>query len=209
MTGRPICAYNNFIFENTSKWLHQKLYPLLASQPQHLTDSTSLIKELFTLSLHSNIFLFTFDVESLYPSMPTKQGLEALRKMMLNTYSKRLSSCIYCLSALTLEYHFLEFNAQIYQQTQGTAMGSNFSVAYACLFLCYIEKLPEPNPNLVFYRRDIDDAFGIWQGDEESLRHYLSQDALNFQEFIKITTLVFRTKVNFLEISISIGKDFH
>ena len=107
VTGRPICAYNNFIFENTSKWLHQKLYPLLASQPQHLTDSTSLIKELFTLSLHSNIFLFTFDVESLYPSIPTKQGLEALRKMMLNTYSKRLSSCIYCLSALTLEYQFL------------------------------------------------------------------------------------------------------
>ena len=88
-------------------------------------------------------------------------------------------------------------------------MGSNFSVAYACLFLCYIEKLQEPNPNLVFYRRYINDVFGIWQGDEESLRHYLSQYALNFQEFIKITTLVFRTKVNFLEISISIGKDFH
>ena len=88
-------------------------------------------------------------------------------------------------------------------------MGSNFSVAYACLFLCYIEKLQEPNPKLVFYRRYIDDAFGIWQGDEESLRHYLSQYALNFQEFIKITTLVSRNKVNFLDISISIGKDFH
>ena len=209
ITGRPICAYNSFIFENTSKWLHQKLYPLLISQPQHLTDSLSLIKDLTTLKLPPKILLFTFDIESLYPSIPTKQGLEALNNMLLNSYPKRLANCIYRLSALTLEYHFLQFNGQVYQQIQGTAMGSNFSVAYACLFLCYLENLQEPNPRLIYYKRYIDDAFGIWQGDKESLRDYLDRYAIKFKEFIRITSSISQSKVDFLDLSISIGKDFY
>ena len=40
-------------------------------------------------------------------------------------------------------------------------MGSNFLVTYACLFLCYIESLQENNSNLIYYKRYIDDAFGI------------------------------------------------
>lgn len=40
------------------------------------------------------------------------------------------------LVALVLNHHYLEFNGTYWRQMRGTVMGSNFAVAYACLFLC-------------------------------------------------------------------------
>jgi hypothetical protein len=71
VVGRPICSYNGFIFERAFIWLHNKLFPVLAEQPQHLQDSLTLIRDLETLQFSDKIILFTFDVESLYPSIPT------------------------------------------------------------------------------------------------------------------------------------------
>ena len=157
---RPICSYNNSIFEQTSKWLHYQLLPILLTQKQYLKDSHSLIQTLENLNPPPNSFIFTFDVESLYPSIPPKLELEALRNIISPHFSINKTNLIYNLSTLTLEYHFLTFDSQIYQQIKGTAMGSNFSVVYTCLFLSHLEN-SHPSPHLFYFTRYIDDAFGV------------------------------------------------
>ena len=135
--GRPICSYNGFIFEHPSFWLHYTLYPILQQQKQHLEDSLFLVRNLEDLRLPTNILLFTFDVESLYPSIPTYEGLHPLHNMIQGCFPLGELNLIMSLASLTLQHHYLEFNGGFWQQICRTAMGSNFAIVYACLFLCF------------------------------------------------------------------------
>ena len=38
---RLICSYNGSLFEQTSKWIHHQLLPMLVQQKQYLRDSFS------------------------------------------------------------------------------------------------------------------------------------------------------------------------
>jgi hypothetical protein len=59
-------------------------------------------------------------------------------------------------------------------------MVSNFAVFYACLFLCFLEK-KQGNPQLLFFKRYIDDALGFWDGYEDSLQTFLNSYARGFR----------------------------
>ena len=208
VVGRPICSYNGFIFERTSIWLHHKLFPVLTEQPQHLQDSLTLVRDLETLQFPDSVILFTFDVESLYPSIPTREGLHALREMIKGKFPSTELNLIMTLAGLVLEHHYLEFNGKYWRQVQGTAMGSNFAVVYACLFLCFLEKQQGNPQQLLFYRRYIDDALGFWDGDEDSLQTFLNSYARGLQDHIRITPSISKSGVNFLDVSIYKSNDF-
>ena len=200
---RPICSYNNSIFEQTSKWLHFQLLPILLLQKQYLKDSHSLIQKLEQLTPPPNSFIFSFDVESLYPSIPPKLGLEALRHIISPHFSLAKTNLIYTLSALTLEYHYLAFDNQVYQQIKGTTMGSNFSVVYACLFLSHLEN-SQTTPHLFYFTRYIDDAFGVWTGTKPQLLEYLSFYSRMTNNSIKLTIHTSPTRLPFLDIWINL-----
>ena len=209
VVGRPICSYNGFIFEKTSIWLHHKLFPILTEQSQHLQDSLSLVRDVETLRFPNDIILFTFDVESLYPSIPTKEGLSALREMIKGKFESKELNLIMTLAALVLEHHYLEFDGKYWRQIKGTAMGSNFAVVYACLFLCFLEKVQGNPQQLLYFKRYIDDALGFWEGDEESLKSFLNNYASGLQDHIRITPALSKTGVNFLDIYVYKSNDFY
>ena len=202
---RPICSYNGSLFEQTSKWLHHQLLPILLKQNQYLRDSHSLIQTLENLTVPPNSLIFTFDIETLYPSIPPKLGLIALKNLIAPHFSRQKANLIYALSALTLEYHFLKFDNQTYQQIKGTAMGSNFSVVYACLFLSYLEN-SKPSPHLVYFTRYIDDAFGIWTGSETQLNTYLNFYSIDTNNSLKLTIQTSYTRLPFLDIWVNLDK---
>ena len=174
--------------------------PILLLQKQYLKDSHSLVQTLEHLNPPPNSFIFTFDVESLYPSIPPKLGLEALRKIITPHFSASKANLIYTLSALTLEYHFLSFDNVIYQQIKGTAMGSNFSVVYACLFLAHLENSQSPHPNLFYFTRYIDDAFGVWTGTTLELDNYLKFYSTSTNNCIKLTITTSPFRLPFLDL---------
>lgn len=205
MVGRPICSYNGFVFEHASKWLHYKLFPILLRQKQHLKDSLTLLRDISELKFPPNVILFTFDVESLYPSIPTDEGLYALKHMIRDDFSSGELRFIMALATLILKNHYLEFNNGYWLQIRGTAMGSNFAVVYACLFLCFLENKQFsalPYSDLLYYKRYIDDAFGVWSGTELGLRDFLGAYALGLQSHIKITPTISSSSVSFLDISL-------
>lgn len=80
-------------------------------------------------------------------------------------------------AGLVLREHYLEFEGQVYRQIRGTAMGCNFAVVFACLFLCTLELdlfHSLPSEHLFDLKRFIDDGFGVWTGSEASLLEWLN-----------------------------------
>jgi hypothetical protein len=128
-------------------------------QPQHLLDSLIVVRDLETLQLHYNIMLFTFDMESLYLCIPTKEGLHALEEMIKGKFEITKQNLILTLAGLVLEHHYIEFNNKYWRQIKGKTIGSNIIVVYACLFLCSLEKRQEnPQQLQLVYKRYINDA---------------------------------------------------
>lgn len=216
LVGRPICSYTGYMLEPVSKFLHCLLLPILLEQKNHLPDSVTLLRDLQELKLPHDCFLFTFDVESLYPSIPISAGLLALRSMVTDfiyahNFDPLLIDLISTLAELVLTHHFLEFDGAFYKQVRGTAMGSNFAVVYACLFLCHLEKqltLACNTSCLIYFKRYIDDAFGIWSGSEEALQLLFSAYQSFYPEIV-ITPVVSSSSVQILDICFFKGADFH
>ena len=93
----------------------------------------------------SNI-LVTFDITSLYTSIPHEFGLEAIEYWIYWINSKRSSinerfSLEFILEAiqLILESNNFRFDDIYYHQLMGTAMGSIFAPTYAGLTIRYLE----------------------------------------------------------------------
>ena len=82
-------------------------------------------------------------------------------------------------------------------------MGSNFSVAYACLFLSHLEN-SQTTPHLFYFTRYIDDAFGVWTGTKPQLLEYLSFYSCMTNNSIKLTIHMSPTRLPFLDIWINL-----
>lgn len=186
LVGRPICSHNSYAFKHASIWLHHQLHPILLKQKNHLVDSLTILREISKLEVLVNSILFTFDVESLYPSIPTDLGLHALEGMIHKEFTPSKRKLILSLALLVLNHHYLAFNGVFWHQIRGTAMGSNFVVLYACssvcfnacLFLCFNENqiniVFEPDGYMLYYKLYIDDPFGIWTGPEWRIPEWLT-----------------------------------
>ena len=70
--GHPICSYNGFMLEPLSKFLHHKLISTLLENPNHIPYSVCLLQAIETHCFPTNSMLVNFDVESLYPNIPTQ-----------------------------------------------------------------------------------------------------------------------------------------
>ncbi|CAI5960750.1 unnamed protein product [Closterium sp. NIES-65] len=70
VAGRPICSSTLWVFEHASAVLDHYLRPLLRFSPSHLPNSLALLHQLEDLRVPAEALFLTYDVESLYPSIP-------------------------------------------------------------------------------------------------------------------------------------------
>lgn len=94
-------------------------------------------------SCEENTVLVTFDVVSLYTSIPHKYGLEAI-SYWIETYPLTLHNRFskeFILEGIKiiLENNNCTFNDEFYHQISGTAMGTIFAPTYASLTMGYFE----------------------------------------------------------------------
>ena len=85
-------------------------------------------------------------------------------------------------------------------------MGSNFSVAYACLFLSHLEN-SHPSPHLFYFTRYIDDAFGVWTCTKPQLLDFLKFYGDTTNNSIRLTIQTSPTRLPFLDIWINLLND--
>ena len=202
MVGRPIAASHSYITRPISIFVDELIKPKLR-MPTVLRDSSELIQLLENTVLpHSNCFLVTADVVSLYPNVDTKKALVALDLLLREALAPETPLLIQ-LARLVLENNFLssEFSSDIFHQEYGIAMGTPFAVTVANAFMYHYEKdiVQKYSSYLTLYRRYIDDIFAIWVGPRDTLLEFL--DTLNNKtDRIKLTSCISDSSISFLDL---------
>jgi hypothetical protein len=171
-TTRPVCSDVTSLPHGLGKWVDQQLQPIARAQPSFFQDSYSLRQSLDTLQLPPNALLFTSDAVAMYTNIKTDPALTTISEYIHAEEGKAFHH--YDANALTeaLEIVFrnnlIKFGDTYWRQISGTGMGISPAPPWATIFFALHERsvLSQWNANLLFYRRFIDDIFGIWLLDE-------------------------------------------
>ena len=165
---RPILSATNTYNFALAKWLDDKLKPLSINQ-YTITDTFELVNEVHGLTINSGDMLVSFDVSSLFTNVPLEETIHILAdKAFMNnwfnvTHGLNLSKqdLVDLLRGATKDQLFL-FNGQLYEQTDGVAMGSPLGPLLANVFMCSIEETLERDGKMpAYYRRYVDDTLTI------------------------------------------------
>jgi hypothetical protein len=206
LTLRPICSNINFPTYGISRVVDIMLQDLVKQLPSFINNSLSLVITLEKVTIPpGNVTLFTFDVVSLYPSIPTKQALTMIEKFI---FEKKLSDpasmqAVLSMLELCLVNNFIRFDDQVFKQIQGTCMGTPSAVVFACLFMGTLERawMEKHKSKLLLFKRFIDDGFGISLTDEKETQEIL-EEFNNLHPNIKINSVVSKCSVDFLDLTI-------
>uniref|UniRef100_A0A8C5MGY3 Reverse transcriptase domain-containing protein n=1 Tax=Leptobrachium leishanense TaxID=445787 RepID=A0A8C5MGY3_9ANUR len=207
--GRPIVASSDSVLQPISIFLDRILQPLVLKTRSFIWDSKDVLHRLESLSLDRPVILFTWDVTSLYTSIPNEDGLRAINEALReNAFSEIQIAFLLKLVQFVLCNNLFLFGDTVYRQCRGTTMGSNMAPAYANLFMDAFEK------NFVYshpffarfvhvWWRYIDDVFGIWLGNLEDLETFF-KDINGVSEHIKFTMTHSRERIDFLDLTLII-----
>ena len=201
--GRPVISNSGYFTENISAYLDYHLQPLAKEVKSYIKDTNDFLKKIRDLpDLPDNAILCTVDVVGLYPNIPHKDGLEALRKSLESRQNPEVSTdTLMELAELVLNNNFFTHNDDTYKQKSGTAIGTKFAPSYAILTLGDFEEDALTGATLKpwLWWRYIDDIFLIWEHGEESLLEFI--DYLNnLHPTLKFTYKYSRESIEFLDV---------
>ena len=193
--GRPIVSGCNSESANVEHFIDYHLQPIATSIPSFIRDSLHFKSLLSDLDIRDSDVLFSLDVESLYTNIPIQQGIASVKQALsehASTAKNRPDKFILTLLELTLLRNDFQFNNETYLQTKGTAMGKKHAPAFANIFMHYWEQqaLSSTNYTPLFWKRYIDDIFGIWRHSEDQL-HTLSTPTLKLALLTIYIPLIF------------------
>ncbi|ROT62518.1 hypothetical protein C7M84_019632 [Penaeus vannamei] len=186
--GRPVLSGCSAPTRPVDRLLTTFLTPLLELLPERLQDTSDFLRKMKdSPRFPKDSIIFSFDIVSLYPSIPQEEAAW----VVANFYEKNYG---YVQGRLAADFNItppppylikegidhvlrgtlLRFDNKFYRQCKGTAIGASVSVALAEIFVHVsiekkrkkLRKQPE-----IFYRY-IDDIFGIFTGTEEELQQY-------------------------------------
>ena len=165
-TTRPIVSCSGSLLHSLGVWVDRKLQSVARSQRSYLKSSHQLKELLIHITLPPNAVLFTADAVSMYTNIDTCQALREiatyLRRHQAEFINVPVDAVISALR-LVMQYNVFRFGDTYWHQRQGTAMGTPPAVAYATLFYAIKEEtFLDSYDSLFFYKRYIDDVFGIW-----------------------------------------------
>ena len=86
------------------------------------------------------LLVVTAAVVGLYPSIPHKVGLRALRNALENINYKEIpTENLIKMAGFVLKDNCFEFDSSVFQQISGTAIGTKFAPPYASIFMDQLE----------------------------------------------------------------------
>lgn len=181
ITGRPIVSSINSLTYHTSRYIDNQLQPMLKYIRSYIQSSQQLVAHLEQSTAFPNdCIILCADIDSLYPNIPIKEGLIFFKKSLL--YHKQqhqlefenLNINLICdLMDWVLTNNYFTFGALCFKQLNGTAMGTPAAVVFACLFLDEVERMVLQRLPFqpIFFKRYIDDIFGIFTDRETALTY--------------------------------------
>ena len=215
LKSRPIVACPGSLLHPLGIWIDRKLQVIAKQQDSYFRNSFELRQQLCSTTYPTNAKLFTADAVSMYTNIPTNTAImliaKHIRKSVTEERPKQNDALIAALKLVMLNNIFC-FGDMTFKQLNGTAMGTPPAPPYATIYYGIHEKnfLPKHNKHVIFYKRFIDDVFGIWTPHPNP-----QTDAQLWDEF-KHSMNAFpgltwefedpSDKVNFMDLTITIKK---
>ena len=149
----------------------------------------------------------TADVVGLYPSIPHKTGLRALKEVLDRREKKKISTeDLVKMTEFVLRNNYFEFNGQVKHQISVTAIVTKFEHTYTCIFMDEIEtkflETQEFQP-LVWFRY-IDDVLFIWTYGPDKLVSFMTEFN-NYHPNIKFTYESYKENITFLNLGVNLS----
>ena len=174
---RPIVARPASPTHRLSNFVDIILKPLCKHVPSYIRDDFDFPNHIPNKVTEDTI-LVSFDVISLYTSIPHELGLKAIEHFLDNfpTTLQRPFSKEFILKAISivLKENTFKFDGKNYKQVQGTAMGTKMAPTYATLVMGFLEKQlyqrieekygeATKTEFIKNFKRFLDDCFIFWQ----------------------------------------------
>ncbi|BHF59440.1 hypothetical protein SprV_0100239700 [Sparganum proliferum] len=166
---RPIVSLKGTPTFGLSKWLFRRLKFLTAESDTTVFLSAQFLEKLKWVSLHPNEVMVSFDVTSLFTSIPQDLAIETIELLQQSKYDEtenRLGHAqILQLLKLCFRTYFT-FDGTIYEQVKGSPMGSPISGFIAEAVLQRLESLVFQHHKPKFWARYVDDTFVVIDRDQ-------------------------------------------
>jgi hypothetical protein len=167
LKSRPIVSCSGSLFFALGKWVDDKLKIFAHRQPAYFKSSQDLQTMLSTMVIPPHTFFFTEDAESMYTNIDTNRALAYISSYSLYHAAEfefyYVEALIKALK-IFMKNSIFTFSDAYWRQDSGTAMGTPPAPQWANIFyaLCDNQFVPQFLPNLIFYKRFIDDVLGMW-----------------------------------------------
>ncbi|UYV71799.1 hypothetical protein LAZ67_9000450 [Cordylochernes scorpioides] len=192
---RPIIAYHHSPAYPLAKFLSNYLSPLLQNHRNiySIRSTPHFINELTALKPAPHFTMCSFDVTSLYLSLPHNLIIDSLERFLdSQSVNSHTASSIVQLTKLCLSMNCFTFQENHYRQIKGSPMGSPLSSIVAEVAMSEIDNwITRTLPiDIQIWRRYIDDVFCLCRHGQEStilaaLNSFKPQHLLHFGNRIK------------------------
>ncbi|XP_076069797.1 uncharacterized protein LOC143041676 [Oratosquilla oratoria] len=169
---RPIIAFRGSPTYNLAKALAKRLRPVVEKSERMLKNSTDFVDRLRGISLEEGDILVSFDVKSMFTSLPQDLLKQAVLSKVegseeFRDNEKLSTEELVRLVNLCLDSTFFRFREKVYHQRIGTPMGSPISVVLAEMAMQEFEEemLAAAPVALKTWMRYVDDVFVIMKED--------------------------------------------
>lgn len=226
LESRPIVSNVSHPTSNVSKYLHQLLLPTAKAAKSYVENSLQAARELKNLTdISNNTFIITADIKSLYTNIPNDEGIRNVAEELhmskinptglLNSFDSKSKISIPSfkwtteeLLKIVLENNVIEFGNEFFRQISGTAMGTAMAPSYANTYLKHKEERGNSpiinHPNLLYFKRYIDDILVIYNNSDNSMPAFISALKAAYKP-LEITVKIGKNKIPFLDLELSVS----
>jgi hypothetical protein len=199
---RVIVSGVNSATEKIAEVAEHELNEYVVKSPSYLKDTTDFLQKLKEVKtpVDADAILFCFDVRQLYPSVPREEGIEACKEA-LKVRTNPIVPTKYAVRMIetVLDNNNFNFGDKHFTQTGGVAIGSRLGCNFASAYMRkWDEQLLQFDQIPTFYKRYIDDGFGIWSDGLEALQAFAAY-ANNIHPDIKIELRWSKDRIEFLD----------
>ena len=215
-TTRPIVSCSGTLLYYLGAWVDLHLNKVATTLPYYLRNSKDLVDLLLPLNLPPGARLFISDATSMYTNIRTPEALHEIATFILQREHRFAGIPTNALAealAIVMRNNVFQFGDTFWHQKTGAAMGTPPACNYATIFFaCHEHKIIRKfKPNLMLYKRYIDDIFGIWiptgPTTEDNLRWNAFKEAIDGFHGLKWIFSDRVKSVDYLDLTISLSPD--
>lgn len=201
---RPVVSQINHPTAPLARLIDKIIQDNIYKHNPHLLTSTHHALERFKEWDRANTILVSFDVKSLYTSIPLDEGIVALGHESLNWNLNEDERRILTIgSPIVLYNNVFQFGETCFRQLKGVAMGSPFGPSFANTFMLQIDRHILSLEGVYDYVRYIDDILIL--ADTKVEVEVLNNAANSINESIQFELVESGDSVDFLDLTVSIS----